>query len=297
LVSALRRARSGDIIYTSTLTIANDTVLDDAAAQENLVGLPTNVLVRPEPGARIYVPGVFKVEVPRVTWAFLEIGGSFQFQGGASRSRLARSKLTGAGSIFAIVAHTGQLQDIEFVEVVAPNRGVGNDRVDIYAYQSPNVPTDIKFIRCWFEGVDPVPKAHSDTMQWDAGGGTMFLKDTYLGPAGNNATMQIGAEQQPNGLPYAAFVLDTVFLGGALIYGNGNQLYKLGPSKYLNVEWYGNISVFKRLNTVAPTVVQGNRIPGDPKLADGRAMSVDYPANQYRVKVTMPEFEAPPWWW
>lgn len=311
LVTALRTANSGDVFHLKSMTIPANTRLNDATANARLATLGTNVLVRPAPGERVIVGSGFKVLVPRVTWAYLQVEGSFHFESGAHRARLARTKLVGASSIHA----TNNVSDIEFVEVVGIDRAVGKDRVDVGSYQSPNAPQNVSFIRCWLEGITPAAGSHSDTMQWIAGTGTMTLRNTYVGPAGNNATMQMGREQQPADMPYANFVLDTVFLGGAEVYGNGNQLYKLSSAtpnnSYRNVEWYGNFSTYQRNNMVLPTVMENNRIAvADPILAEctdatcstsartkTRHVKDLYPNNEYGASITKPTFVPPSWWW
>ena len=303
LRQALATARSGDVFHLRSMTIPENTQLNDRATMEHLATLPENVLVRAAPGEIVKVGPMVRISLPHVTWAYLQVEGSFHFVSGAHRARLARAKLVGASSIHA----TNDVSDIEFVEVAAPDRARGVDRVQIFAYRSPRVPNNISFIRCWLEGTDPAsPEVHSDTMQWIAGSGTMRLVNTYVGAAGNNATLQVKDEQQPAGVPYANFELDTVYLGGAKIYGNGNLLYKMAsprPHIYRNVEW-AQISTYQHSGTALPAVVERNRIagpvpflPGNYDKPNRRPMNEVFPNNEYEAKVTPPKFQPPPWWW
>ena len=124
--------------------------------------------------------------------------------------------------------------------------------------------------------------------------GEVTFRPTFRGPAGNNATMQCGAEVQ-GAAPHATFLLGTVFLGGAHKLGNGNT-FGCGPSitPYRDCGWEMNLKVTVGL-VLAMTGSRAGQ--ADPRYLDEPHLSNLFPDNGYGVPVTSPACVPPPWWW
>lgn len=294
LVTALRTANSGDVFHLNSMTIGN-TTLNDATAKANLASIQTNVLVRPAPGATVTITGTLISHLPRITWAYFKLEGTISLRADSTRSRLARIQM-GDDAGFTLEANY-----LELVECLKPGRGNGGDVMQIKStYVQPGnpqnpAPRDILFDSCWFEGNDADPGDHADTLQWLCSTGYMKFRNTYIGPAGNNATLQCGTEWQRQDEQYAVFDMDTVFLGGAIVYGNGNVFgVPQTPAIYRRVEW---TQVKTRSEQALPDVVEDCRFaPADPKLVNGTSISSIFPNNEFGVTVTFPTFVEPSWW-
>ena len=159
---------------------------------------------------------------------------------------------------------------------------------------APN-PHDLLFDGCWLEGTSvTLAGEHSDTIQFLSIAGTVTFRNTYIGPAGNNASIQAGAEFQ-GAEPYAAFDFHTVFLGGAEELGNGNVFGTGNPTTYDDVEW--DVNLRARADSLPVASMTRSRIEtADPRYPDGRSIREAFPDNEYGVTVEPPSFVPPPWW-
>jgi hypothetical protein len=295
VLAALGRAVAGSVIHVQAGSHGTCEV-SSASLRSHLAGFAQNVLVRSAPGGVAQLSSL-KSSVPNVTWAFMEVG-TLNLEKGADRNRAARLKMGAESGIYLTA-----VDDVELVEVVANQRGHNNDRLHISPdynggqQAGRHIPRNLLVERCWLEGLDvDTVGPHSDTVQWLGMTGAVTFRNTFLGAAGNNATMQCGAEFQGS-TPYASFLLDTVFLGGAAVFGNGN-LFGCGATgtTYRDCEWDMNLKVTTRTGPVLE--MTGCRVePADPRFPDGRHVYDVFPENTYGVPVSPPTFVAPPWWW
>jgi len=302
LKTALRTAKPGDVFHLTSFNQTTGYEMKDPTALENLDAFgpdDLNVLVRPAPGAIVDLQGGFESFLPNITWAYFKLNGFFAFRIWSDHSRLARIQMgpTGKLSVTASSYH-------EFIECLKPVRGEDGDTMQVTSMKIKDViqdtPRDILWDSCWLEGNTVVSEGqHSDTIQWLASDGTMWFRNCYIGPAGNNATFQMNLTFQPSGLPYAVFDLDTVFMGGAEIYGNGNVFGAFHtPAILRRVEY---VQITSRGDPfVLPAIVEECRFaasnPSINSALGGGTIMAKYPNNQFGVTVTPPTFIEPEWW-
>ena len=322
---ALRTANPGDVFYLSSFVQYYNIELKDATAKANLASFgpnDPNVLVRAAPGAIVRViPGPHYTDeedddyggvesfLPNITWAYFKLDHSFALRQGSNHSRVARMQM-GPGGKLSVTSSSY----IEFVECLKPVRGENGDTMVVNGtvisgvLQEADNPRDILWDSCWLEGNTVTKEGeHSDTIQWLCSQGTMTFRNCYIGPAGKNASFQFNLTHQPSGVNYALFDLDTVFMGGAEIYGNGNVLGSFHtPAILRRVEYYEQLtSVPDKPNGdpvpfALPAVFEYNRVtPSNVTLAanvGGGTLSGTFPNNEYGATVVIPTFVEPSWW-
>jgi len=299
---ALRTASPGDVFHLSSFTQSTDYDFDDATAKSNLDSFGSsdlNVLVRPAPGSEVILNAGIEVFLPNITWAYFQSNGFFAFRQGSDHSRMARLQM-GPSAKLSVTASSYH----EFVECLKPVRGEDGDTMQVTSRVISGVlqgtPKDILWDSCWLEGNTVVTSGqHSDTIQWLCSDGTMWFRNCYIGPAGNNATFQFNLTHQPSGLDYAVFDLDTCFMGGAEIYGNGNVLGSFHTPAYIrNVEFphlKSRGDPFVLPAVVEDCLIQASDITIHADLGGG-SMSSLYPDNTYSATIVWPTFVEPSWW-
>ncbi len=289
VVAALRTASGGDVIHLRSGDYGAP-VLNDAAVLARAATWTTmNVLVCAAPGETPRF-GNLQIEVPYTSWSGLTIGANFAIKAGADFTRLARTRFGGAGYIFVHSAHSAEL-----VEVVIAERGMNGDRMQITPTRPGDPPPrDLLIEGSWLEGTTVTLEGeHSDVIQTLGMTGTFTLRDTYIGPAGNNATIQAGQEFQ-GGVPYADYVAENVYFGGAEMLGNGN-VFGLGrTTRYADCEF--DVILRVRPENLPVEAMTGCRAENDPTYPDGTRVAVRFPDNEFGVEVVRPTFVPPPWW-
>jgi len=309
---ALRTANPGDVFHLSSFNQTTAYNMTDATAKARLAAFgPTaqNVLVRPAPGAIVDFQAQIESFLPNITWAYFKLNSGFAFREGSDHSRLARIQMGPSSKLSATASRY-----LEFVECLKPVRGINGDTMQVNSTRNFTTgilgptPRDILWESCWLEGNTVVGTGqHSDTIQFLCSDGTMWFRNTYLGPAGNNAVFQFNTDFQPEGLPCGLFDMDTVFMGSAQILGNGNVLGAYDtPAIIRRVEYYQQLKSVpnKSDGTVVPfalpAVFEFNRVaPSDVTLAanvGGGSLKATFPNNVYGATVVLPTFIAPSWW-
>lgn len=173
LNSALASASSGDVIEVAPQTYSSALSITDGKSS-----WAKNVLVRPQLGKRqsVVMNAEIAINSPNVTVAGLKVNSIFRGNRGANRSNFARIVM-GANTAGYITDTVG----FGLYEIVAPDYGVGGDRLQVRSTSSSYPTKNTVVAGCWLAGKWRYVGGtdHNDTyQQFGNSGGT--VNDTLL---------------------------------------------------------------------------------------------------------------------